>query len=82
MFSTFYIFFVFLHKEVGGSRRQHVPFFAHLDFLQSPHQIFILPSYAKVSIVALVDLCSILSFPNLRIRYHLGVEMFIDDEAK
>jgi hypothetical protein len=53
-----------------------------LNFLHGPLQSFILPSYAKASIVALVDLCSVPPSPKPRTRYHLGVEMFIDDEAR
>jgi len=82
MFSALFNFFVFLYKEANRSRRRHVPLFAHPDFLQSPHQNFILPSCAETSTVALADLCSIPPSPKPRTRYHPGVEMFIDDEAK
>jgi hypothetical protein len=41
-----------------------------------------LPSYAKVCTLALVDVCSIPPFPELKTPYHLGVEIFIDDEVK
>jgi hypothetical protein len=50
---------VFVYKEAIGSRRWNVLFFAHPNFLQNPHQSFILPSYVEVFALALVDLCSI-----------------------
>jgi hypothetical protein len=59
-----------------------LPFFNHIDFLQSPRQNFTLPSYVDASTLALVDLCSIPPFLEPRIRYHPGVEIFIDDEVK
>jgi hypothetical protein len=56
--------------------------FAHPGFLQSPCQSFILPSYAKAFVFALVDLSSIPPYVEPRTRYHLSVEILIDDEAK
>jgi hypothetical protein len=53
-----------------------------VNFLQSPRQNFTLPSYVDASTLALVDLCSIPPFLKPRTRYHPGVEIFIDDEAK
>jgi hypothetical protein len=41
-----------------------------------------LPSYAKASTLTLADLCSIPPSPKPRIRYHLDVDIFIDEEAK
>jgi len=73
---------VSIFKKANGSRRWNMPFFIHLDFLQSPCQSFILPSYAKASTLALVDLCSILPSLEPRTHYHASVEIFIDDEAK
>jgi len=83
-FNYFNIFNVLVSilKKANKSRRWNMPFFTHLDFLQSPCQSFILPSYAKASIFALVDLCSILPSLEPKTHYHAGVEIFIDDEVK
>jgi len=59
MFLRLFNVLVFVYKESTGSRRWNVPLFVHPDFLQSPHQSFILPSYAEAFAFALVDLCSI-----------------------
>jgi hypothetical protein len=59
-----------------------VPFFIHLDFLQSPLQSFILPSYVKAFAFALVDSCSTPPSLKPRTHYHVGVEIFIVDETR
>jgi hypothetical protein len=82
MFLALFNVLVFIYKETSGSKRQHVPLFAHHDFLQSPHQSFILHSYVEASAIVLVDLCSIPPSLEPMTRYHLGVEIFIDDEAR
>jgi hypothetical protein len=76
------MFSVFLYKVASKLRRQYVPLFIDLDFLQSPHQSFILSSYVEVFTLALADLCSIPPFLKPRTYYRSGVEMFIDDEAR
>jgi len=73
---------VFIFKKANGLRRWKVPFFVHLDFLQSFCQSFLLPSHAKASTLALVDLCSILPSLEPRTHYHVVVEIFIDDEVR
>jgi hypothetical protein len=55
---------------------------AHFDFLWNPHLSFILPSYAEAFALALVDLCSIPPSLEPTTHYHLGVEIFINDEGK
>jgi len=82
MFSILFNVLVFVYKEAIRSRRQHVPFFVHPDFLQSPYQSFILPSYVEAFAFALADLCSIPPSPKLKNHYHYGVEIFIDDETR
>jgi hypothetical protein len=74
--------FVFIYREAGGLKRQHVPLFSHPNFLQNPFQRFILPSYAEASIVVLMDLCFVPPFLKPKTHYRPIVEMFIDDEAK
>jgi len=59
-----------------------VPFFGHLDFLWSPFHSFILSSYVNAFVVALANFCSIPTSLKPKTRYHLNVEMFIDDEAR
>jgi hypothetical protein len=79
--TSFYVL-VFVYRESIGSKRRNVPFFVHLDFLQSPLQSFILPSYVEALAFALVDLCSIPPSLEPRTRYHVSVEIFIDDETR
>jgi hypothetical protein len=71
-----------VYRKAIGSIRQNAPLFVHLDFFQSLHQTFILPSYIEASTFALANVCFIPPSPKLRTHYHLGVEIFIDDEAK
>jgi hypothetical protein len=59
-----------------------MPFFVHLHFLQNPCQSIILPLYAKASTFASLDLCSILPSLEPRTQNDVGVEIFIDDEAR
>jgi hypothetical protein len=70
MFSLFFNVLVFVYRKASGLRRQHVPLFVHLDFLQSPRQSFITPSYAEAFAITLVDLCSIPPSLKPRIHYH------------
>jgi hypothetical protein len=82
MFSPLFNVLIFVYRKATKSRRWNVPFFVHPNFLQSLRQSFILPSYVEVSARALVDLCSIPPSPKPRTHYHLGVEIFIDDEVR
>jgi hypothetical protein len=59
-----------------------VPLIVHLNFPQSPHQIFILLSCVEAFALTLVDLFSIPPSLEPKTYYHFGVEIFIDDEAK
>jgi hypothetical protein len=82
MFSAFFNVLVFVYKLATISKRWHMPLIVHLDFLQSPHQSFILLSCAEAFALTLVDLFSIPPSLEPKTYYHFDVEIFIDDETK
>jgi hypothetical protein len=59
-----------------------MPFFVHPNFLQSPFQSFILPSYVEASALAISGPILHPPISELKTHYHAGVEIFIDDEVR